>query len=115
MKKTINIIIMRVKTNGQHCVLMTKQCLALACLIVCDNDDFDHRYDHDGDPDDNYSDHDNDDGDHDALYKGQFRCGYDEETRTKKIGQRAIEMRGGMLRKLFQELSPRRLHIAKTN
>ena len=74
---------------------MTKQCLALACLIICDNDDFDHRYDHDGDPDDNYSDHDNDDGDHDALYKGQFRCGYDEETRTKKIGQRAIEMRGG--------------------
>ena len=89
MKKTINIIIMRVKTNGQHCVLMTKQCLALACLIIYDNDNFDHRYyEHDGD-------HDNDDGDHDALYKGQFRCGYDEETRTKKIGQRAIERRGG--------------------
>ena len=88
---------------------MTKQCLALACLIIYDNDNFDHHYyEHDGD-------HDNDDGDHDALYKGQFRCGYDEETRTKKIGQRAIEMRGGVLRKLFQELSPRRLHIAKTN
>ena len=60
-------------------------CSGLFGGIVSDNGD---------DDDQDESDYD-DGGDHDALYKGQFRCGYDEETRTKKIGQRAIEMRGG--------------------